>query len=865
MKKIFASLIAILFVVAAVNAQGIKWQKNTDGVTFDQVKELAREQNKKIFFDFYTKWCGPCRMMDKEVFPTKEIGDFYNKNFINFKVDAEVGEGMDLRKTYNVKGYPTFIFTDADGNVLKEGSSIGSGDVKGMLKLAKIALGDKSFKEWSWYQQEYENGNRELEFLKAYLDERMVATHMPPSPKHLEELVNAYPESERYSNEESKGIIFWNSIPGNAFYQMLKANKKHFPELKDKQKKISWVNNILMRNSFGGDGLANDEIKSALKKDFPAYVDLGFEFYEIDRMRFSPEAKKGYVDAFFSFIKKHNLPVDMAGFITFSLIEQENPKKEHVDLVLSKLDEGVNSEPPHFFSCASYAYLLAKTGRMKQAQTFAKERTELTASYASSRKSAWGYGVMNDVANGKMPNPMTRGKMPSRMGPMGFPELKFAEIEGAPKLSKPFLVMGETMPVMAEKHGLSAPALWDWNGDGKRDLLIGEFETTSEDHYSDDGSTVRVYLNVGEDNNPRFDDKWQYARDEVGRPLEVNQWCCIGFTPQFVDLDNDGMMDIITGQYHPGDITWFRGTRRGFSPGIKVQQEGDPRAAMNSFHPGFKDADEIETFDYWVYSSANVGDFDGDGDFDLITGGGTGLRISENIGTKEAPRFGRRKHLLDLEGNILKVREYSKEDLKQFEEWGVEPHPAGDVKTSPTVCDWDNDGVLDLLVTNNYRSDAFNAVDFFKGVMTKDGIRFHQRVSLFDAADGGKAFPGSGQRVYVDDWNKDGVNDLIVGASIVTVDGEFHDKMSWEWEDDLDIESAGKDYGRYPDQFKIPSFEEYIKNPWMEGRSKDEQKQSYDTQMAYLKKQLKEWDEKGVPDAPKMIHKGYVYVFLGQK
>ncbi|HEU4553256.1 MAG TPA: hypothetical protein VFS25_10500, partial [Chitinophaga sp.] len=59
-----------------------------------------------------------------------------------------------------------------------------------------------------------------------------------------------------------------------------------------------------------------------------------------------------------------------------------------------------------------------------------------------------------------------------------FPDLIFADIPGAPKLQMPFLVKGSTKPVMALRHGLAAPALWDWDGDGKQDLLIGEFETS---------------------------------------------------------------------------------------------------------------------------------------------------------------------------------------------------------------------------------------------------------------------------------------------------------------------------------------------------------------------------------------------------
>ena len=447
-----------------------------------------------------------------------------------------------------------------------------------------------------------------------------------------------------------------------------------------------------------------------------------------------------------------------------------------------------------------------------------------------------------------------------------FPEILDAGIPGTPKLGQPILVTGATKPILTEKHGLAAPALWDWNGDGKRDLLVGEFETNSSDFpMGADGSTIRVYLNVGADDDPKFTDEFEWARDTEGTIMEVPQWCCIGFTPQFVDLDDDGHLDMITGQYHPGEVTWFRGTGDGFLPGETLPQEGDPSSNGQPMFGNYEgEPGDIGTFHYWVYTSASFGDFDDDGDHDLIVGGSGGLRISENIGSPRRPSFAMRELLLTVDGAPLTILDRGEEWEANFPDGELLPGD-GDGKSSPLVVDWDDDGVLDLLVTGAYRHPSSHAVTFFRGVKTDDGHRFHPGVDLLPTADGAKALPGSGQRVYVDDWNKDGVKDLIIGASVATVNGgEFSDELSWEWEDVNEVESAGKDPGLYPPRER-PTEESLDTGTFREHFGEEKFQEHVRFNQQYWDDTIGKLYEEGKAYWLTMRHQGRIYVMLGER
>lgn len=93
----------------------IRFWKNK---TWNEILALAKKEQKMILLDAYTTWCGACLKMDKTVFKDKATIAYLNENFINMKINAEKGEGVELAQTYNINCYPSFLLIDADGKAL---------------------------------------------------------------------------------------------------------------------------------------------------------------------------------------------------------------------------------------------------------------------------------------------------------------------------------------------------------------------------------------------------------------------------------------------------------------------------------------------------------------------------------------------------------------------------------------------------------------------------------------------------------------------------------------------------------------------------------------------------------------------------
>ncbi|HEY3390242.1 MAG TPA: thioredoxin family protein [Prolixibacteraceae bacterium] len=219
MKKLLLIIPALLFSVLGFS-QGIEFEHGT----WKEILAKAQQTNKPIFVDVFTTWCGPCKMMDRDIFPLETVGKVYNAGFVCYHLDAEKGDGIEVAKKYEVKAYPTYLFIKADGTLFFR--SLGSMEAKAFLEVSNTALSEfKDPKSLPVWEKEYTDKKNDPKFLLHYMDKR---SKLKLSNAGLfDEYLKLIPEEEHTSDIVVKLYTETvESLKVNSFaYANLKKNK----------------------------------------------------------------------------------------------------------------------------------------------------------------------------------------------------------------------------------------------------------------------------------------------------------------------------------------------------------------------------------------------------------------------------------------------------------------------------------------------------------------------------------------------------------------------------------------------------------------------------------------------------------------
>lgn len=223
-------------------------------------------ENKYIFIDAFATWCGPCKMMDRTVYPNDTVGTFFNDKFISIKVQMDktdhdnafvqswYRDADSISKKYMVEGYPTFIFLSPEGTIVHK--DLGYKTVDGLITLGQTAttrgkVYDDPYKEYARLVADYKNGikhynrmpymiNTALKFADADLAKQLAKDYV--------DYASGLNENERYTKEN---IQLWASfdlgLQSKAFHLFYKDRDKIDQVMNEKGYSQNIVDNTIQK------------------------------------------------------------------------------------------------------------------------------------------------------------------------------------------------------------------------------------------------------------------------------------------------------------------------------------------------------------------------------------------------------------------------------------------------------------------------------------------------------------------------------------------------------------------------------------------------------------------------------------------
>ena len=143
--------------VATEGAEVGKWTMD-----YAAAAKLAKEKNLPMLLNFTgSDWCGWCKIMDGNVYAKPEWSEFAAKQLLLVTLDFPkdksivpqrlVAQNNELKDKFGIRGYPTYIILDSDGETKIGQLGAGKektpasfiGEVEGVLRFRKASIDAK--------------------------------------------------------------------------------------------------------------------------------------------------------------------------------------------------------------------------------------------------------------------------------------------------------------------------------------------------------------------------------------------------------------------------------------------------------------------------------------------------------------------------------------------------------------------------------------------------------------------------------------------------------------------------------------------------------------------------------------------------
>jgi thioredoxin-related protein len=372
----------------------------TEAPSWQQILKKAKIENKYIFVDCYTTWCGPCKRMENEVFSVDSVGQYMNENFIPVRVQMDqtpkdeptvkswYKDAEKLGNDYKIEAYPTFLFFSPDGHLVDKQTSFRQpNEFLSMAKKAGNLTGNYKdpYAEYYALVALYKKGRKNFKKMPY-----MIKTARDLGDPMYSKIVREYldyleqrPKEQLYikDNLDFLGTIMTTT---NRFFRLFQENSEKIDQvmgnpwftkgilfrLVHNEEVLPYLKTVALMN-FSPQW--QDLQEQVAKKFPPSYAEWAIDDAKVTWFQYRDD--EAYIDAYLTQVEKYGTDTTVSG--------QDLDLNNHFWIVFEKsndvsqlnraiqLMEGVirrnHATRPMAIAWDTYANLLYKVGRTKEA------------------------------------------------------------------------------------------------------------------------------------------------------------------------------------------------------------------------------------------------------------------------------------------------------------------------------------------------------------------------------------------------------------------------------------------------------------------------------------------------------------------
>jgi thioredoxin-related protein len=221
----------------AAQNQGISFISN---LSWQEVLQKAKTENKFVFVDCYASWCGPCKIMENQVYTNDSLGAFMNEKFISVKTQMDTTNQDDekiqhwyatadaLSRQYHIEAYPTYLFFSPDGRAVHKG--LGERDIQGFLAMAMAAMDENE--QYYTLLAKYRHGEKNYALMpllaQTAIDLLQDSLAIQVARDYVCHYLEMLPERKLWTKDNIQFVYdHWNAVSyGDRIFQLYHQHRK---------------------------------------------------------------------------------------------------------------------------------------------------------------------------------------------------------------------------------------------------------------------------------------------------------------------------------------------------------------------------------------------------------------------------------------------------------------------------------------------------------------------------------------------------------------------------------------------------------------------------------------------------------------